>query len=160
MTLHTALTVHQEYAHLGLKESHDMLQQLINLTNMLILSQNTEMAKQVFSAYESLVLEHEGTQTLDNEICQMLYGAIALSESKIKEAELHLLSAETIISEVMGMSLATIKLKFSRHKNWRKLKFYPNYKKQCQKPHKIEFFDIACIALKQKICQLVKVSES
>ena len=66
--LHTALTIRQEYAHLGLAESHDMLQQLMNLTNMLILSKNAEMAKQVLSAYESLVLEHEGTQTLDNGI--------------------------------------------------------------------------------------------
>ena len=100
--LHIALTIRQEYAHLGLVESHDMLQQLMNLTNMLILSKNAEMAKQVLSAYESLVLEHEGTQTLDNGICQMMYGAIALSEGNAKEAELHLLSAENIITEVMG----------------------------------------------------------
>ncbi len=100
--LHTALTIRQEYAHLGLAKSHDMLQQLMNLTNMLILSKNAEMAKQVLSAYESLVLEHEGTQTLDNGICQMMYGAIALSEGNAKEAELHLLSAENIILEVMG----------------------------------------------------------
>ena len=32
----------------------------------------------------------------------MMYGAIALSEGNAKEAELHLLSAENIISEVMG----------------------------------------------------------
>ena len=89
--LHTALTIRQEYSHLGLAESHDMLQQLMNLTNMLILSKNAEMAKQVLSAYESLVLEHEGTQTLDNGICQMMYGAIALSEGNAKEAELHAL---------------------------------------------------------------------
>ena len=100
--LHTALTIRQEYAHLGLTESHDMLQQLLNLTNMLILSQNTDMAKQVLSTYENLVLENEGTQTLDNGVCQMMYGAIALSEGNAKEAELHLLSAENIISEVMG----------------------------------------------------------
>ena len=100
--LHTALTIRQEYAHLGLAESHDMLQQLLNLTNMLVLSQNTDMAKQVLSTYENLVLEHEGTQTLDNGVCQMMYGAIALSEGNAKEAELHLLSAENIISEVMG----------------------------------------------------------
>ena len=99
--LHTALTIRQEYTHLGLAESHDMLQQLLNLTNMLILSQNTDMAKQVLSTYENLVLEHEGTQTLDNGVCQMMYGAIALSEGNAKEAELHLLSAENIISEVM-----------------------------------------------------------
>ena len=100
--LHTALTIRQEYTHLGLAESHDMLQQLLNLTNMLILSQNTDMAKQVLSTYENLVLENEGTQTLDNGVCQMMYGAIALSEGNAKEAELHLLSAENIISEVMG----------------------------------------------------------
>ncbi|MCM1235211.1 MAG: hypothetical protein NC489_34355 [Ruminococcus flavefaciens] len=100
--LHTALAVRQEYAHLGLAESHDMLQQLMNLTNMLILSKNTDMAKQVLSAYENLVLEHEGTQTLDNGVCQMMYGAISLSEGKAKEAELYLLSAENIISEVIG----------------------------------------------------------
>ena len=100
--LHTALTIRQEYVHLGLAESHDMLQQLLNLTNMLILSKNTDMAKQVLASYENLVLEHEGTQTLDNGVCQMMYGAIALSEGNAKEAELHLLSAENIISEVMG----------------------------------------------------------
>ncbi len=100
--LHTAITIRQEYTHLGLAESHDMLQQLLNLTNMLILSQNTDMAKQVLSTYENLVLEHKGTQTLDNGVCQMMYGAIALSEGNAKEAELHLLSAENIISEVMG----------------------------------------------------------
>jgi len=100
--LHTALTIRQEYVHLGLAESHDMLQQLLNLTNMLILSKNTDTAKQVLASYENLVLEHEGTQTLDNGICQMMYGAIALSEGNAKEAELHLLSAENIISEVMG----------------------------------------------------------
>lgn len=100
--LHTALTIRQEYVHLGLAESHDMLQQLLNLTNMLILSKNTDIAKQVLASYENLVLEHEGTQTLDNGVCQMMYGAIALSEGNAKEAELHLLSAENIISEVMG----------------------------------------------------------
>ncbi len=100
--LHTALVVRQEYAHLGLAESHDMLQQLMNLTNMLALSKNTDTARQVLSAYENLVLEHEGIQTLDNGACQMMYGAISLSEGNAKEAELHLLSAENIISKVMG----------------------------------------------------------
>ena len=100
--IHTALSIRQEYAHLGLAESHDMLQQLLNLTKMLILSQNADMAKQVLSTYENLVLDHEETQTLDNGVCQMMYGAIALSEGNAKESELHLLSAENIISEVMG----------------------------------------------------------
>lgn len=100
--LHTAFAIRQKYAHLGLAESHDMLRQLMNLTNMLIFSKNTDVARQSLSAYENLVLEHERTQTLDNGICQMMYGAVSLAEGKAKEAELHLLSAENIISEVMG----------------------------------------------------------
>ena len=100
--LHASLAIRQECTHFGLVESHDMLQQLLNLTNMLILPQNTDMAKQVPSTYENLVLEHEGTQTLDNGVYQMMYGAIALSEWNAKEAKLHLLSAENIITEVMG----------------------------------------------------------
>ena len=63
---------------------------------------NPDMAKQVLSVYENLVLEHEEAQTLDNGVCQMMYGAIALSDSKAKEAELYLLSAENIITGVMG----------------------------------------------------------
>lgn len=43
--LRTALAIRKEYAHLGLSESHDMLQQMMNLTNMLILSKNSDMAK-------------------------------------------------------------------------------------------------------------------
>ena len=54
--LHTAFTIRQEYIHLGLAESHDMLQQLLNLTNMLILSKNTDTAKQVL-AYKNKYLE-------------------------------------------------------------------------------------------------------
>lgn len=60
------------------------------------------MAIQVLSAYENLVLEHEGTHTLDNGVCQMMYGAIALSKGNAKESELHLLSAKNIIAKVIG----------------------------------------------------------
>ena len=60
------------------------------------------MARLALSAYENLVLEHEGTQTLDNGICQMMYSAVLLAEGKAKEAELHLLSAEDVFMQVMG----------------------------------------------------------
>lgn len=58
--LHTALAVRQEYAYLGPAESHDMLQQLMNLTNMLLLSKNIDMAKQVLSAYKTLFWNMKG----------------------------------------------------------------------------------------------------
>ncbi|MDE6024547.1 MAG: hypothetical protein K2G45_03750 [Lachnospiraceae bacterium] len=130
--LHTALTIRQEYTHLGLAESHDMLQQLLNLTNMLILSQNTDMAKQVLSTYENLVLENEGTQTSDNGVCQMMYGAIAFSKGNAKEAELHLLSTENIISEVMGTDNNYVKTVYlylnNLYSRWQKLEQALAYK--------------------------------
>ncbi len=55
--LKIALEVRSKY---GIFESHDTLQQLMNLTNMLILSKDYDLANQALSLYESLVLEHEG----------------------------------------------------------------------------------------------------
>lgn len=52
--------------------------------------QNTDMARPALSAYENLVLDHEGTHTLDNGIYQMMYSAVSLSEGKAIEAELAL----------------------------------------------------------------------
>ena len=43
--LHAALAIRQEYAHLGLTKSYDMLQKLMNLTNMLMLSQKHRYGK-------------------------------------------------------------------------------------------------------------------
>lgn len=47
-------------------------------------------------------MKHEGTQTLDNEICQMMCGAISLSEGNAKEAELIPYFIAMKISEVNG----------------------------------------------------------
>ena len=55
-SLKTAINILHEYAHLGLIESHDMLQQMLNLSNMLLLSKENEMALQVLSTYEALVI--------------------------------------------------------------------------------------------------------
>ncbi len=52
-----ALEIRLEY---GIFEPNDTLQLLMNLTSMLILSKDYELANQALSFYESLVLEHEG----------------------------------------------------------------------------------------------------
>lgn len=56
--LRTAYDIRMEYAHLGLTESHDSLQQMINLINMLLLAKDMDNAKIVLEQYELLVLEH------------------------------------------------------------------------------------------------------
>ena len=58
--LEKAISIRSQHSKLGLKESHDLLQQLINLTNMLILAKNYDIAAQILSLYENTVLEHEG----------------------------------------------------------------------------------------------------
>lgn len=100
--LKTAINIRREYAHLGLIESHDMLQQMLNLSNMLVLSKENDLALQVLSTYEALILEHEGSHSFDYGICELMHGVIALSDNNAKEAEKHLLSAESIIGDVMG----------------------------------------------------------
>lgn len=100
--LNTAINIRREYAHLGLIESHDMLQQMLNLSNMLLLSKENDMALQVLSTYEALVLEYEGSHSFDYGVCELMHGVIALSTGNATEAENRLLSAESIIGDVIG----------------------------------------------------------
>ena len=100
--LERAISIRSQHSELGLMESHDLLQQLINLTNMLILAKDYDMAAQVLTLYENTLLEHEGSQTFDYGICQFMNGVLALSERIPDKAENYLLSAESIITDVMG----------------------------------------------------------
>ncbi len=97
--LKMALEIRRDY---GIFETHDTLQQLMNLTNMLILAKDYDLANQALSLYESLVLEHEGENSFDYAICQMGKGIIALSQNNPEKAELCLLEAEQKITTVMG----------------------------------------------------------
>ena len=100
--LKKAISIRSQHSELGLMISHDLLQQLINLTNMLILSKDYDIATQVLTLYENAVLEHEGSHTFDYGICQFMNGVLALSEGIPAKAENYLLSAESIITDVMG----------------------------------------------------------
>jgi len=97
--LKIALEIRKEY---GIFKSHDTLQQLMNLTNMLILAKEFIQASEVLSFYETLVLEHEGNNSFDYAICQLEKGIIALSQNDPIHAELHLLEAEQRIVFIMG----------------------------------------------------------
>ncbi len=94
-----ALEIRKEYE---IFETHDTLQQLMNLTNMLIFAKDYNLANQALSLYESLVLEHESDNSFDYAICQMGKGIIALSQYDPEKAELCLLEAEQKITDIMG----------------------------------------------------------
>ena len=100
--LHTAFDIRMEYAHLGLTESHDSLQQMMNLINMLLLAKDVDNAKIVLEQYETLVLEHLSDTSLDYGICKLSHGIIDMMEGKPEPAEINLLGAESIIGNAMG----------------------------------------------------------
>ena len=130
--LRTAFQIRMEYAHLGLIESHDTLQQIMNLTNMLLLAKEWEQAGQVLSLYESLVLEYESTECLDYGICQMMYGILSLNKKNPAGAEQHLLQAEQIISTVMGTqndhAKTVYRHLYSLYARWNKPELAEKYK--------------------------------
>lgn len=100
--LRTAFDIRMEYAHLGLTESHDSLQQMMNLINMLLLAKNVDNAKIVLEQYETLVLEHLSDTSLDYGICKLSWGITDMMEGKPELAEMNLLGAESIIGNAVG----------------------------------------------------------
>ena len=132
--LKKALSIRSQHNELGLMESHDLLQQLINLTNMLILGKDYDMASQILALYENTVLEHEGSQTFDYGICQFMNGVLALSEGIPAKAETYLLSAETIITDVMGTdnkyTKSVYKYLYSLYARWHKTELAGEYREK------------------------------
>ena len=130
--LEKALSIRSQHNELGLMESHDLLQQLINLTNMLILAKDYDMAAQVLALYENTVLEHESSQTFDYGICQFMNGVLALSEGIPAKAETYLLSAESIITDIMGTdneyTKSVYKYLYNLYARWHKPELASNYK--------------------------------
>lgn len=100
--LRTAFDIRMEYVHLGLTESHDSLQQMMNLINMLLLAKDVDNAKIVLEQYETLVLEHLSDTSLDYGICKLSRGIIDMMEGKPEPAEINLLGAESIIGNAVG----------------------------------------------------------
>ena len=133
--LEKALSIRSQHNELGLMESHDLPQQLINLTNMLILAKDYEMAAQVLALYENTVLEYEGSQTFDYGICQFMNGVLALSEGIPAKAETYLLSAETIITDVMGTdneyTKSVYKYLYNLYARWHKTELAGEYREKC-----------------------------
>lgn len=132
--LRMAFQIRTEYAHLGLIESHDTLQQIMNLVNMLLLGKEWEQARQILSLYESLVLEYENAECLDYGVCQTMYGILALGEKKPADAERHLLQAEQIISSIMGIdndyTKTVYRHLYSLYARWNKPELAQKYKEK------------------------------
>lgn len=132
--LKRAFEIRKQYRQLGLLESHDTLQQMANLANMLIIGKELSQAREFLSLYESLILEYEADYCLDYGSCQTMFGILCLYENNPVKAEQHLLSAETIISDVMGTDndyLKTVyQYLYTLYIRWRKPKLAEKYKEK------------------------------
>lgn len=100
--LRTAFDIRMEYTHLGLTESHDSLQQMMNIINILLLAKDVDNAKIVLEQYESLVLEHLSDTSLDYGICKLSRGIVDMMEGTPESAAVNLLAAESIIGNAVG----------------------------------------------------------
>ena len=122
--LKKAFEIRKKYEHLGLMESHDTLQQMANLANMLIIGNALAQARELLNLYETLISEYENEECLDYGFCQTMFGILCYREGKATEAERHLLSAETIIADVIGTDndyMKTVyRYLFSLYTRWKK----------------------------------------
>lgn len=132
--LKKAFEIRKKYEHLGLMESHDTLQQMANLANMLIIGNELAQARELLNLYESLISEYETKECLDYGFCQTMFGILCYRERKATEAERHLLSAETIIADVTGTDNDYMKTVYrylhSLYVRWRKPELAQKYKEK------------------------------
>jgi len=132
--LKKAFEIRKQYAHLGILESHDTLQQMANLANVLIISNELSQARELLSLYESLILEYEDTECLDYGLCQAMFGILCIQEKKPVEAERHFLFAEGIITNVMGTDNDYLKTVYrylhTLYTRWRKPELAQKYKEK------------------------------
>ena len=97
-----ALEIRKMYSHLGLMESHDMLEQMMNLVELYIQNKDIRRAEELLSFYERIITDYIGTNTFDYARCQLKYGRIAMIKKQFPAAEKCLTTAEELITSIMG----------------------------------------------------------
>ena len=88
----------------------------------------------LLTLYESLIFRYENEDCLDYGFCQTMFGILYYREGKAAEAERHLLSAETIIADIMGTDNDYMKTVYrylhSLYTRWRKPELAQKYKEK------------------------------
>jgi len=136
-TLKTAFEVRQKYADYGLFETHDTLQQMMNLVNMLILSKDFDAAEILTAFYGNLVLENLGKDCMDYGVCQLAKGIISYARGKASTAETCLLSAKAVFDDILqednGYSKTTCQYLYNLYRRWQKPELAEGYKQKLLK---------------------------
>ena len=129
-----ALTIRKKYESLGSMENHDILQQMGNLVSLLIQAKDYNHAAALLDFYEQTVVEHEGNDTFDYGYCQFQRGLLALSTGKATIAEKHLLLAESIFANTVGVNHEYTKSIYAYlnllYQKWKKPELAEKYKQR------------------------------
>ena len=99
-----AFLIRIKHKELDLVETHDLLQQMMNLTNVWLAQNRTDEAENILAHYEIIVTEKLGTDSLDYGICKLIRGIIALKQCRYSESEHFLSGAEHIFQHTMPQS--------------------------------------------------------
>ncbi|MBR1711503.1 MAG: tetratricopeptide repeat protein, partial [Clostridia bacterium] len=102
--LEKAFLIRIEHKELNLIETHDILQQMMNTTRLMLVEDRTSDAENILSTYEMIVTERLGTDSLDFGICSLTHGIIAMQQSKTENAEQAFLEAERIFQHKVPQS--------------------------------------------------------
>ena len=102
--LEKAIQIRVKYKDLGLLESHDTIEQLINITTFHLRGNDPEGALQTLDLCESVIRKYAGDDTLDYGICLMIRGRACISLNDTVSATKCLKEAERIIDRSVGSS--------------------------------------------------------
>ena len=99
-----AIQIRVKYKDLGLLESHDTIEQLINITTFHLRGNDPEGALQTLDLCESVIRAYAGDDTLDYGICRMIRGRAFISLNDTVSATKCLKEAERIVDRSVGSS--------------------------------------------------------
>ena len=102
--LEKAFFIRIEHKEMNLIVTHDLLQQMMNLTRIKIDQNRTDEAEKILTCYERIVTEKLGADSMDFGICIFTRGIIALTDLNYTEAEQFFLDAERIFQHKMPQS--------------------------------------------------------
>ena len=107
--LEKAIQIRVKYKDLGLLESHDTIEQLINITTFHLRGNDPEGALQTLDLCESVIRKYAGDDTLDYGICRTIRGRACIALNDPVSATKYLKEAEGIIDKSIGSVNAYMK---------------------------------------------------
>lgn len=102
--LEKALFIRIEHREMNLIVTHDLLQQMMNVTRFKIEQNRTDEAEKILAYYETIVTERLGKDSMDFGICIFTRGIISFAQLNYTEAEQFFLEAERIFQNKMPQS--------------------------------------------------------